>query len=80
MIGPAAENLVRFSAIENDYWRSVGRNGVGTAMGYTRLMAWASQITDVVRHLSPIWTEGIALLRSIQDGRRRSNEETDQAT
>lgn len=39
VIGPAAENLVRFAVIENDYWRSAGRTGVGTVMGAKRLKA-----------------------------------------
>ncbi len=38
-IGPAAENLVRFAVIENDYWRSAGRTGVGTVMGSKRIKA-----------------------------------------
>ena len=29
VIGPAGENLVSFAVIENDYWRSAGRTGVG---------------------------------------------------
>lgn len=33
VIGPAAENGVVFSVIENDYWRSAGRTGVGTILG-----------------------------------------------
>ncbi len=33
VIGPAAENLVVFGVIENDYWRSAGRTGVGTILG-----------------------------------------------
>ena len=33
VIGPAAENLVRFALIENNYWRSVGRAGAGTVLG-----------------------------------------------
>ncbi len=37
VIGPAAENLVRFSVIENDYWRSAGRTGAGAVMGSKRL-------------------------------------------
>lgn len=37
VIGPAAENLVRFAVIENDYWRSAGRTGVGTVMGSKNL-------------------------------------------
>ena len=39
VIGPAGENLVRFAVIENDYWRSAGRTGVGTVMGAKRLKA-----------------------------------------
>jgi aldehyde:ferredoxin oxidoreductase len=39
VIGPAAENLVRFSVIENDYWRSAGRTGPGTVMGSKRVKA-----------------------------------------
>jgi len=39
VIGPAGENRVRFSVIENDYWRSAGRTGVGTVMGSKRLKA-----------------------------------------
>lgn len=33
VIGPAGENQVVFSVIENDYWRSAGRTGVGAVMG-----------------------------------------------
>ncbi|MGD9082270.1 MAG: aldehyde ferredoxin oxidoreductase family protein [Desulfobacterales bacterium] len=39
VIGPAGENLVRFAVIENDYWRSAGRTGVGTVMGSKHLKA-----------------------------------------
>ncbi|MCU0845488.1 MAG: aldehyde ferredoxin oxidoreductase family protein [Spirochaetes bacterium] len=39
VIGPAAENLVRFSVIENDYWRSAGRTGPGAVMGSKRVKA-----------------------------------------
>jgi aldehyde:ferredoxin oxidoreductase len=39
VIGPAGENRVRFSVIENDYWRSAGRTGVGTVMGSKHLKA-----------------------------------------
>ena len=39
VIGPAGENLVRFAVIENDYWRSLGRTGVGAVMGSKRLKA-----------------------------------------
>jgi len=39
VIGPAGENLVRFSVIENDYWRSAGRTGTGAVMGSKKLKA-----------------------------------------
>jgi len=39
VIGPAAENGVRFSVIKNDKWRSAGRTGVGTVMGAKRVKA-----------------------------------------
>jgi aldehyde:ferredoxin oxidoreductase len=40
-IGPAGESLVTFAVIENDYWRSAGRTGVGTVMGSKRIKAIA---------------------------------------
>jgi len=39
VIGPAGENLVRFSLIENNYWRSAGRCGMGAVMGSKKLKA-----------------------------------------
>jgi aldehyde:ferredoxin oxidoreductase len=39
VIGPAGENLVTFSLIESDYWRSAGRTGSGTVMGSKNLKA-----------------------------------------
>ena len=39
VIGPASENLVSFGVIENDYWRSAGRTGVGTVMGAKKVKA-----------------------------------------
>ncbi|MBW2317402.1 MAG: aldehyde:ferredoxin oxidoreductase [Desulfobacterales bacterium S7086C20] len=39
VIGPAGENHVCFSVIENDYWRSAGRTGVGCVLGSKRLKA-----------------------------------------
>jgi len=39
VIGPAGENLVRFALIENDYWRSLGRTGVGAVMGSKKVKA-----------------------------------------
>ena len=39
VIGPAGENLVRFALIENDYWRSCGRTGVGAVLGAKKVKA-----------------------------------------
>ena len=39
VIGPAAENGVRFGIIANDYWRCAGRGGAGTVMGSKNLKA-----------------------------------------
>ncbi len=41
VIGPAGENLCRFAVIENEYWRSAGRTGVGTVMGSKMIKAVA---------------------------------------
>ena len=46
VIGPAGENQVAFSVIENDYWRSAGRTGVGAVMGSKKIKAiacWGSR-------------------------------------
>lgn len=40
-IGPAGENQVAFAVIENDYWRSAGRTGVGAVMGSKNVKAIA---------------------------------------
>jgi aldehyde:ferredoxin oxidoreductase len=39
VIGPAGENQVCFSVIENDYWRCAGRTGGGAVMGSKKLKA-----------------------------------------
>ena len=41
VIGPAGENLVRFAATENDYWRSLGRTGTGAVLGSKKIKAVA---------------------------------------
>ena len=41
VIGPAGENGVTFSVVENDYWRSAGRTGTGAVMGSKRIKAIA---------------------------------------
>ena len=38
-IGQAGENLVKFAVIENNYWRSAGRTGVGTVLGSKNVKA-----------------------------------------
>ncbi|MCK8603022.1 aldehyde ferredoxin oxidoreductase family protein [Desulfoferrobacter suflitae] len=40
-IGPGGENQVSFAVIENDYWRSAGRTGVGAVMGAKKVKAIA---------------------------------------
>lgn len=40
-IGPGGENQVAFAVIENDYWRSAGRTGVGAVMGSKKIKAIA---------------------------------------
>ena len=50
VIGPAGENGVTFSVVENDYWRSAGRTGAGAAMGSKRIKAiafWGSRKKDL---------------------------------
>jgi aldehyde:ferredoxin oxidoreductase len=52
-IGPAGENLVAFSVIENDYWRSAGRTGVGAVMGSKKIKAiavWGSMKKNLAHH------------------------------
>ncbi len=41
VIGPAGENLVSFAVVENDYWRSAGRTGVGAVLGSKKIKAIA---------------------------------------
>ncbi|MFZ5646289.1 MAG: aldehyde ferredoxin oxidoreductase family protein [Bacillota bacterium] len=39
VIGPAGENMVHFACVENNYWRSAGRTGMGAVMGSKKLKA-----------------------------------------
>jgi len=41
VIGPAGEKRVRFAVVENDYWRSSGRTGMGAVLGSKKLKAIA---------------------------------------
>ncbi|MEW6137069.1 MAG: aldehyde ferredoxin oxidoreductase family protein [Thermodesulfobacteriota bacterium] len=60
VIGPAGENGVTFSVIENDRWRSAGRTGVGAVMGSKKIKAiafWGNKTKeladpDLVKRLS----------------------------
>ncbi len=40
-IGPAGEKQVRFAVVENDYWRSAGRTGMGAVLGAKKIKALA---------------------------------------
>jgi len=49
-IGPAGENGVTFAVIENDYWRSAGRTGVGAVMGSKQIKAmvfWGNKTKEL---------------------------------
>ncbi|MEW6276928.1 MAG: aldehyde ferredoxin oxidoreductase family protein, partial [Bacillota bacterium] len=39
VIGPAGENLVRLAGVENNYWRSAGRGGLGAVLGSKNVKA-----------------------------------------
>ena len=39
VIGPAGENMVAFACLENNYWRSAGRCGMGAVAGSKKLKA-----------------------------------------
>lgn len=39
VIGPAGENRVKFAVVENDYWRSAGRTGMGAVLGSKKIKA-----------------------------------------
>jgi len=40
-IGPAGENCIPFAVVENDYWRSAGRTGVGAVLGSKKVKGLA---------------------------------------
>lgn len=39
VIGPAGENLVRLACVENNYWHSAGRGGLGAVLGSKNVKA-----------------------------------------
>lgn len=59
-IGPAGENLVKYSAILSESSRAAGRSGVGCVMGSKKLKAIAVRGTNVVPVADP---EGMVKLR-----------------
>ena len=59
-IGPAGENRVAFAVIENDYWRSAGRTGVGAVMGAKKIKAIAFRGSKSKQAADPGAIEGIA--------------------
>ncbi len=48
-IGPAAENLIRFSCITHDYGRQAGRTGQGAVMGSKKIKAIAIRGTGGIK-------------------------------
>ncbi|MEM2878166.1 MAG: aldehyde ferredoxin oxidoreductase family protein [Candidatus Hadarchaeales archaeon] len=80
LIGPAGENLVRFSVILNDGGRVAGRSGLGAVMGSKNLKAIAVKgdfeyslsddakalVTEMTRHL--ISRDGVKRLSSFGTG------------
>jgi len=62
VIGPAAENLVKFGIIANNYWRSLSRTGPGTVMGSKKIkgIAFYGDERRKVAHpelLDELWEE-----------------------
>jgi aldehyde:ferredoxin oxidoreductase len=62
VIGPAGEKLVRFALVENNYWRSAGRTGVGAVLGAKNIkgLAFQGSATKEVAHpqvLEDLWEE-----------------------
>jgi aldehyde:ferredoxin oxidoreductase len=52
-IGPAGENLVAFASIQNNYYNSWGRNGMGAVMGSKHLKAIAVRGSGKIEVASP---------------------------
>jgi aldehyde:ferredoxin oxidoreductase len=53
VIGPAAENLVRFANISNDKWRQAGRTGAGAVLGAKRVKGIAFRGDMARPHAEP---------------------------
>ena len=52
-IGPAGENLIPFAVVENDYWRSAGRTGVGAVLGSKKVKGLAFHGTSMKEVADP---------------------------
>lgn len=68
VIGPAAENGVRFANIANDKWRHAGRAGAGTVLGAKKIKGITFQGDAVRPHADPAriagyWKEMISVCR-----------------
>jgi aldehyde:ferredoxin oxidoreductase len=62
VIGPAGENLVRFSLVANNYWRSAGRTGIGAVLGAKNIkgMAFSGSVQKEVAEpeiLQELWSQ-----------------------
>ncbi|MDY6878621.1 MAG: aldehyde ferredoxin oxidoreductase family protein [Thermodesulfobacteriota bacterium] len=68
VIGPAGENRVRFSVVENDYWRSAGRTGTGAVMGSKGIKAIVFNGNRKRRVYDPKAIKALAR-RTAQEGR-----------
>ena len=68
VVGPAAENHVRFANIANDTWRHAGRAGTGAVLGSKKIKGITFQ-GDVQRphanpdHISDYWKETVSVCR-----------------
>ena len=68
VIGPAAENGIRFALIKNDQWRSAGRTGVGAVLGAKRVKGILFQ-GDRKRPLHDEYAVRALAKRLMSDGR-----------
>lgn len=69
VIGPAGENLVRFACLENNYWRSAGRTGMGAVMGSKNVKALIFHGSARCEYAEPerLKSYGKELIKSFKD-------------
>jgi aldehyde:ferredoxin oxidoreductase len=69
VVGPAGENRVRFAVVENDYWRSSGRTGLGAVFGAKKLKAIALHGQQIRPFADPKGLKAFArnILRTYKD-------------